>query len=406
MCEFHPKITVIIPTRERCDVLRYSLQNVLAQNYPNLEVIVSDNFSQDGTKNIVEKFEDSRVRYINTGSRLGMSQNWEFALSHVTGGWVTVIGDDDGLLPGALEKVALLIKKSGAKAIRSETCSYTWPDLTGKSFGRLGIPIKEGWEIRVSKTWFRKVILGNADYPCLPMLYNGGFVEFSVLLEIKERSGSFIRSMTPDVYFACAISSVLKEYVYSFEPLAINGASKHSGGTSVFTSKKLSADSPGGKFLSEDNIPFHEDLPLDGLGAPPRSIQALLFESYLQSQCLRKNEALHKSYQYQLSLILAHCGNFKDEIYAWGRLFSQKNGISFVAAQSLSSFLRRRYIFLTKVRAIRRTFSTFTVGGAYVPLKNVYEASIAASVIAATKPNLIRNVFTRVVHAIEKKVGL
>lgn len=405
MSEFHPKITVIIPTRERCDVLRYSLQNVLAQDYSNFEVIVSDNFSQDGTKNIVEKFEDSRVRYINTGSRVGMSQNWEFALSHVTDGWVTVIGDDDGLLPGALEKVALLIKKTGAKAIRSETCSYTWPDLTGKPFGRLGIPIKKGWEIRASKTWLRKVILGNADYTSLPMLYNGGFVEFSVLMEIKKRSGSFIRSMTPDVYFACAISSVLKEYVYSFEPLAINGASKHSGGTSVFTSKKLSADSPGGKFLSEDNIPFHEDLPLDGLGAPPRSIQALVFESYLQSECLRR-EDLHKSYQYQLSLILAHCGNFKDEIYAWGRLFSSKNGISFGSADGLSSYLRRRHIFITRVRSIRRIFSTFAVGDTYVPLKNVYEASVAASVVAATKPSLIRNVFTRAVHAMKKRARL
>jgi len=157
--------------------------------------------------------------------------------------------------------------------------------------------------------------------------------------------------------------------------------------------------------LSEDNIPFHEDFPLDEFGAPPRSIQALVFESYLQSGCLR-NEALHKSYQYQLSLILALCGNFKDEIYAWGRLFSKKNGVSFGAAHGLSSYIRRRHIFITRVRSIRRIFSTFTVGDAYVPLNNVYEASVAASVVAATKPSLMRNVFTRVVHAIKKKVRL
>lgn len=51
-------------------------------------------------------------------------------------------------------------------------------------------------------------------------------------------------------------------------------------------------------------------------------------------------------------------------------------------------------------------WSATSVGDAYVPLNNVYEASVAASVVAATKPSLMRNVFTRVVHAIKKKVRL
>ena len=90
-----PKITVIIPTRERCDVLEKSLQTVTTQDYDNLQIIVSDNFSNDGTEDIVRSTHDSRVKYVNTGKRLSMSHNWEFALSHVTEGWVTIIGDDE-----------------------------------------------------------------------------------------------------------------------------------------------------------------------------------------------------------------------------------------------------------------------------------------------------------------------
>ena len=92
-----PKITVIIPTRERCDVLEKSLQTVTSQDYENLDIIVSDNFSSDGTEDLVRSIDDKRVRYLNTGQRISMSHNWEFALSHVSDGWVTMIGDNDGL---------------------------------------------------------------------------------------------------------------------------------------------------------------------------------------------------------------------------------------------------------------------------------------------------------------------
>src|SRR5690606_25949425 len=94
-----PKITVIIPTRERCDVFVSALKTVTGQNYDDLEILVSDNFSQDATEEVARQSNDPRVRYLNTGRRLSMAHNWEFALEHATGDWVTIVGDDDGLLP-------------------------------------------------------------------------------------------------------------------------------------------------------------------------------------------------------------------------------------------------------------------------------------------------------------------
>ena len=90
-----PKVTVILPTRERGDALESALRTVTEQRYENLEIVVSDNCSHDRTGEIARSTGDRRVRYLNTGRRLSMSHNWEFALSHVTGGagWVTIIGD-------------------------------------------------------------------------------------------------------------------------------------------------------------------------------------------------------------------------------------------------------------------------------------------------------------------------
>ena len=47
------KFTVIIPTRERCEVLWACLKTVTAQEYENLEIIVSDNVSADATVDVV-----------------------------------------------------------------------------------------------------------------------------------------------------------------------------------------------------------------------------------------------------------------------------------------------------------------------------------------------------------------
>ena len=74
------RISIIIPTRERCDTLKYTLKTCLIQDDGNLDIIVSDNFSQDATKGVVQSFSDKRIQYINPGKRLSMSHHWEFAL--------------------------------------------------------------------------------------------------------------------------------------------------------------------------------------------------------------------------------------------------------------------------------------------------------------------------------------
>ncbi len=70
------KYTVIIPTRDRAETLEATLRTCLRQTYPNFEIIVSDNCSDDNTKEIVDGLHDPRIRYINPGRRLSMSGNF------------------------------------------------------------------------------------------------------------------------------------------------------------------------------------------------------------------------------------------------------------------------------------------------------------------------------------------
>src|SRR5208337_2329891 len=103
-------LSVIVPTRDRADTLVHCLKTVTAQPNLNLEILVSDNYSGPEVKQVVDQCNDARVRYIRTNTRLGMSEHWEFALNHASGNWVTILGDDDGLLPHAVNDFFSLTK--------------------------------------------------------------------------------------------------------------------------------------------------------------------------------------------------------------------------------------------------------------------------------------------------------
>lgn len=271
------KFTVIIPTRERCGVLRSSLQTCIAQEYDNLEIIVSDNFSGDKTKEIVESFKDKRIRYINTGKRVSMTDNWEFALSCVQEGYVTYLGDDDGLLPGALTELNKIICQTGCEAVSCKAAVYFWPNYINETKrNTLVISLKTSLKKRDSKKILIDVINFRRSYDELPLLYRG-FVSYSAIKKVKQESGRFFHSMVPDIYSGIVLACVIESYYYSFKPYAISGASRHSIGGGMDSS--FNTDHQASKiYFSEDNVPFHRKLAF----APSTPI--IVAESFLQAQ--------------------------------------------------------------------------------------------------------------------------
>lgn len=385
-------------------MLGAALRTVTCQDYDNLEILVSDNFSNDGTEDVVRNCGDKRVKYLNTGRRMSMSHNWEFALSHVHDGWVTIIGDDDGLLPNSIGKVNDIIRSAGVEALRSRVCSYKWPSITGTSYGRLGVPLQTGTEIRESRRWLARVLNGRATYLELPMLYNGGFVSNSVLNDIRSKTGSLYRSCIPDVYSAISISSVIDRYLFLEEPLAINGASKHSTGTSYFGKQNGSEATPVDKFASEPNIPFHEDLPLYADGTYPASIQALVYESYLQSRGLRPwppQDILAS----QLAIILATSGQHEERIRNWVKQCAMRHQLDFDGIESCARRLKRQTRIMSIWTSVSGTINTWGIGSTDVPIDTVFEASVAAGEIRDSNPGRLANIRRLAKRALQKWSG-
>lgn len=253
----YEKFTIVIPTRERCDTLLYALRTCTDQDYENFDIVVSDNASKDRTKEVVESFHDPRIRYVNTGRRVSMSENFDFGLSQVSEGFVMIMGDDDGLLPGAIHRVSDIINKTQVKSVISSSCAYSWPNHPAKSLRNMMT-----WnasavdEIRDSKEWLKKMLSFAPLYTFdLPGLYMG-FVHIDVVRSMTKDS-FFFRSMTPDAYSALACAVALDKYAYSGRPFCIHGASGKSTGASGF----LELDkSESHSFYSENTISFHHSL--------------------------------------------------------------------------------------------------------------------------------------------------
>lgn len=293
------KFNVIIPTRERADVLVHCLRTVVAQDYENLEIIVSDNHSNDNTREVVESFSDKRIRYINTGRRLSMSSNWEYALSFVAEGYVGFLGDDDGLLPGSMTRLSEIISEYRPNAINSPYVDYNWPDNGTDDAGQIRVPTRATTKYYSSARYIRDLLSGYLSYVDGPLIYNGSFSKVETINAARDRNGVFFKAQSPDVYSAIALSCVTSQFLRAKEPVAIAGRSRHSNGSSAM-SKGAPAD-PFQAFMKENDLTIH---PIFG-SVVPVSIQLICYESYLQASHLHQQVTPDLGRQLTLAVFLA-----------------------------------------------------------------------------------------------------
>lgn len=251
-----PKLTVIIPTIERPDTLYWTLRTVIEQDYDNFSIIVSDNNSQDNTAEIVAAFSDPRITYINPGKRLSMARHWEFALTHVSEGYVTVLGDDDGLLPGALQKAGELIKQFQLPALGWRFGNYNWPGLSPHFM----IPMSNYYRVVDSKEEISRVFQQNIVRSIqFPSLY-GGFISIDLVNDLKKKfGGQFFHSRIPDFFSGAAIAASVPRYLRLEFPLSLNATSKHSTGYATIN-PAINQKAIDDLKSNNDNIPFSEKL--------------------------------------------------------------------------------------------------------------------------------------------------
>ena len=95
-----PKVNVIIPTYNMKDYLQETINSVLRQDYENIEIIVSDDCSSDGTEEMMKQYKDNfKVKYIRNTVNLGAKENSRKLLYELSDGtYILGINHDDYLI--------------------------------------------------------------------------------------------------------------------------------------------------------------------------------------------------------------------------------------------------------------------------------------------------------------------
>ena len=100
-----PKISIITPSYNQAAFIRWTVRSVFLQRYPNLEYIMMDGGSTDGTREVLEPYADHFAHYVSERDK-GQADAIHRGFARSTGEIMSYLNSDDMLAPGSLQFVA------------------------------------------------------------------------------------------------------------------------------------------------------------------------------------------------------------------------------------------------------------------------------------------------------------
>ena len=109
-----PRLTVITPSLNQAKYLERTLRSVLDQDYPDLEYVVMDGGSTDGSVDILRRYDDRLAYWVSEPDK---GQSWAInrAIERSTGDVISYINSDDYYLPGAFEAALPLFENPAVR---------------------------------------------------------------------------------------------------------------------------------------------------------------------------------------------------------------------------------------------------------------------------------------------------
>ena len=127
-----PLVSVVIPSLNMAEFIATAIDSVLAQDYPNVEIIVVDGKSDDGTSKILNRYHDRIATIIDADHGQSEAINKGFAVAR--GQIFAWLNADDHYLPGAISTaVAVLESEPDIGLVYGDAIAT---DVRGREFGR------------------------------------------------------------------------------------------------------------------------------------------------------------------------------------------------------------------------------------------------------------------------------
>jgi glycosyltransferase involved in cell wall biosynthesis len=132
------RVSVALPVRNGAPHLREAIRSILDQTHADLELVVSDNHSTDGTAEIVGSFDDPRVRLVRPPAPLSMALSHSFAVERTQTEYVAIMGADDVASPQRLARQVARLERGPDLVLVGCWCAML--DAGGRRVGALRYP--------------------------------------------------------------------------------------------------------------------------------------------------------------------------------------------------------------------------------------------------------------------------
>ena len=151
-----PLVTVVTAVYNGQSYLAACLESVLRQDYPNIEHIVLDGASNDGTVDVLQHYDD-RIALWRSEPDAGVYDAWNRGIAEARGEWICFLGVDDEFLPGAISAyMALAAKNPNAEYLSSKV---RWVHRSG--YERM---IGRPWSWRQFSRWMCTAHVGSMHH--------------------------------------------------------------------------------------------------------------------------------------------------------------------------------------------------------------------------------------------------
>lgn len=257
------KFSILLPTRNRLDLLRYAVESVRQQDDADWEIIISDNASSEDVAGFIASLRDERIRYFRTGCLVPVTDNWNFALEQSSGDYVIMLGDDDGLMRGCLATARRLIADwHTPEAIYTQATQFAYPGvIPGEIDAFTQVAYNEfllgkDQPFLLSKNMAVRMVRRAMSFRLCFGFNMQHFIISRTLINRLADKGAFFQSPYPDYYAANVVLLAASSIVANPAPLVMIGISAKSFGYYYFNKR----ESEGVDFLQNadaSSLPEH-----------------------------------------------------------------------------------------------------------------------------------------------------
>lgn len=236
-----PFFSIVIPTRNRAELVLDAIQSVLNQSFTNYELIISDNSDvplvpESNNRKIPCWLRHSHVKYVYTKKAMYLADHFDFATRLAKGRYIAILTDRFVMLPSALEVLFKVISayQSGEPDLivwntQSNYSEITRIQTTAEFTGR--IELFEAKKLLANFIEFSSWYDGNLYFSKLPRGLNSIYKR-RLADELITEYGQVFRPFSPDYASAFLFVAYADEVLYIDLPLYISHGNKSTGNTS------------------------------------------------------------------------------------------------------------------------------------------------------------------------------